>query len=206
MEKDDEAHNVNCSKAYLEYQFHPFCFISSRHLSMPHMPLYLNLIKMEPYICNLQILINLIDWGQCLWGLKHRTPGLEMEPRFKDHSEGSVSEHLWTQVSLYQVVHECLWEIQYYLINLVLPLWYDHGSYISDILSCTELNLIYKQCCRSGSGSGIRIQCLFDPQIQGLGSGIRDGKKSRSGSRITIPDHISESLETICWVKNAKIL
>jgi hypothetical protein len=27
------------------------------------------------------------------------------------------------------------------------------------------------------------------------------GKKSRSGSRINIPDHISESLETIFWVK-----
>jgi hypothetical protein len=28
------------------------------------------------------------------------------------------------------------------------------------------------------------------------GSGIRDGKKSRSGSGMNIPDHISESLET----------
>jgi hypothetical protein len=32
-----------------------------------------------------------------------------------------------------------------------------------------------------------------------LGSGIRDG--SRSGSRINIPDHIAESLETNFWVK-----
>jgi hypothetical protein len=30
------------------------------------------------------------------------------------------------------------------------------------------------------------------------------GKKSRSGSGINIPDHISESLETIFWVKILK--
>jgi hypothetical protein len=32
------------------------------------------------------------------------------------------------------------------------------------------------------------------------------GKKSRSGFGIKIPDHISESLETIFWVKNTEIL
>jgi hypothetical protein len=74
---------------------------------------------------NLQILINLIDWGQCLWGLKHRTPNLEMEPRLEDHQEGSVSEHLWTQVSLYQVVYACHRVIQFYFSNLVLPLWWN---------------------------------------------------------------------------------
>jgi hypothetical protein len=41
------------------------------------------------------------------------------------------------------------------------------------------------QCC------GSEIQCLFDPRI-------RSGKN--------IPDHISESLETIFWVKNTEIL
>jgi hypothetical protein len=30
------------------------------------------------------------------------------------------------------------------------------------------------------------------------------GKKSRSGSGMKIPDHISESLETIFWVKVPK--
>jgi hypothetical protein len=30
------------------------------------------------------------------------------------------------------------------------------------------------------------------------------GKKSRSGSRMNIPDHISESLETIFWLKKLK--
>ncbi len=30
------------------------------------------------------------------------------------------------------------------------------------------------------------------------------GKKSRSGSGMNIPNHISESLETIFWVKNIK--
>ncbi len=32
------------------------------------------------------------------------------------------------------------------------------------------------------------------------------GKKSRSGSGMIIPDHISESLETIFWVKILKLL
>jgi hypothetical protein len=36
------------------------------------------------------------------------------------------------------------------------------------------------------------------------GSGM--GKKSRSGSGMNIPDHISESLETTFWVKNTSIL
>jgi hypothetical protein len=30
------------------------------------------------------------------------------------------------------------------------------------------------------------------------------GNKSRSGSGMDIPDHISETLETICWVKILK--
>ncbi len=30
---------------------------------------------------------------------------------------------------------------------------------------------------------------------------IRDGKKSKSGSGMNIPDNISESLETIFWLK-----
>jgi hypothetical protein len=34
------------------------------------------------------------------------------------------------------------------------------------------------------------------------GSGM--GKKSRSGSGMNIPDHISESLETIFWIKILK--
>jgi hypothetical protein len=36
------------------------------------------------------------------------------------------------------------------------------------------------------------------------GSGI--GKKSRTGSGINIPDHISDSIEKICGVKNTSIL
>jgi hypothetical protein len=41
---------------------------------------------------------------------------------------------------------------------------------------------------------------------QCCGSGIRDGKKSRSVSGIYIPDYryISDSLETIFWVKILK--
>jgi hypothetical protein len=35
------------------------------------------------------------------------------------------------------------------------------------------------------------------------GSGM--GKKSKSGSGMNIPDHISESLETIFWVSNTKL-
>jgi hypothetical protein len=54
------------------------------------------------------------------------------------------------------------------------------------------------RCC--GSGSGIR--CLFDPLDPGSGM----GKKSGSGSGISSPDHISESFETIFWVKIIKFL
>jgi hypothetical protein len=48
-----------------------------------------------------------------------------------------------------------------------------------------------KQCCGSGSG----IDAFLTP-----GSGM--GKKSRSGSGMNIPDHITECLETVFWVKN----
>jgi hypothetical protein len=38
------------------------------------------------------------------------------------------------------------------------------------------------------------------------GTGIRDGKNPHPGSGTNIPDHFSESLETIFGVKNIKIL
>ncbi len=44
-----------------------------------------------------------------------------------------------------------------------------------------------------------RSAAFFDPRIR-----IQDGKKSGSGKNI--PDHISESLETIFWVKILKFL
>jgi hypothetical protein len=71
----------------------------------------------------------------------------------------------------------------------------------------------------------IRDPVLFDPCIRDsdsgsgtwkkAGSGIRDRKKldpvpvwkkPGSESRINIPDHFSESLETVFWVKNTLIL
>ncbi len=58
------------------------------------------------------------------------------------------------------------------------------------------------QC--SGSGSGIR--CLFDPWIRDPRWVKNQNPESGSRSRINIPDHISESSETIFWVKNALIL
>jgi hypothetical protein len=54
------------------------------------------------------------------------------------------------------------------------------------------------QYCGLASG----IQCLFDPWIRDQGSGM--GKKSASSSGINNPDHISESLQTIFWVKILK--
>jgi hypothetical protein len=59
------------------------------------------------------------------------------------------------------------------------------NEYINPRVTSFHTDLSERQCC--GSGSGMR--CLFDP-----GSGM--GKKSRSGSGMNIPDHISESLET----------
>jgi hypothetical protein len=83
-----------------------------------------------------------------------------MEPRFEDYPEGSVSEHLWTQVSLYQVVHKCHWDLD----NFVRPLWWDHGSYISDTLSCAELNLISKLFVTLQTVLQIRIR-IWDPDL-----------------------------------------
>jgi hypothetical protein len=49
---------------------------------------------------------------------------------------------------------------------------------------------------------------IRDPRFEIRGSGSEMGKKSRSGSvsGMSIPDHISEILETIFWVKNTSIL
>jgi hypothetical protein len=46
-----------------------------------------------------------------------------------------------------------------------------------------------------------------DPEfVAFLTPGFGMGKKSRSGSGMNIPDHISESLETIFWLKILKFL
>ncbi len=52
----------------------------------------------------------------------------------------------------------------------------------------------HAQCC----GSGSMIRCLFDPLIGWSAMG------KKSGSRMNHPDHISESLKTISWVKILK--
>jgi hypothetical protein len=48
----------------------------------------------------------------------------------------------------------------------------------------------------------IRDPVLFDPWIRDPESGM--SKKPGSGSRMNIPNHISESLETVFWVKILK--
>jgi hypothetical protein len=54
----------------------------------------------------------------------------------------------------------------------------------SDLLTAqpVSVQVRFLQCSRSGSGTG---------------------NKSGSGSGMNNPDHVSESLETIFWVKNA---
>jgi hypothetical protein len=59
---------------------------------------------------------------------------------------------------------------------------------------CSQESVQHNQC------SGIGIQCLFDPWIRDPGW----VKKSGSGSEMKSPDHMSESLETIFWVKILK--
>ncbi len=61
----------------------------------------------------------------------------------------------------------------------------------------------FNQCC--GFGSGIR--CLFDPWTRDPGSGMGNKIKNQdtdlgSGSGMNILDYISESVETIFWVKS----
>jgi hypothetical protein len=48
----------------------------------------------------------------------------------------------------------------------------------------------------------MRIRSLYDTWIQDPESGM--GKKIGSGSGMNNPDHISESLEKILWVKKFK--
>jgi hypothetical protein len=55
----------------------------------------------------------------------------------------------------------------------------------------------------------IRNPGVADPDLVPflpLDPGSGKGKKTRSGSGMNIPDLISESLETVFWVKNTYIL
>ncbi len=60
-----------------------------------------------------------------------------------------------------------------------------------------KLTLIFQQCC--GPGSGVRG--LFDPWIRD--PGWVKNQDPDLGSGMNIPVHISKSLETIFWIKNA---
>jgi hypothetical protein len=60
----------------------------------------------------------------------------------------------------------------------------------------TYITLRYIQCCGSG------IQCLFDPWIRD--PGWVKNQDPDSGSGMNNPDHISETLETVFWVKILK--
>jgi hypothetical protein len=48
-----------------------------------------------------------------------------------------------------------------------------------------------------GLGVGTTVADPYPGAVTFLNPRIRDGKKSRSGSGMNIPDHISESIETI---------
>jgi hypothetical protein len=52
--------------------------------------------------------------------------------------------------------------------------------------------------------SMLRIRCLFDPCIRDPGWVKNQDPDLGAGSRMNILDHISESLETIFWVKIPK--
>jgi hypothetical protein len=56
------------------------------------------------------------------------------------------------------------------------------------------------QCCGSGSG----IQCFFYPCIRDPGWVKNQDPDLGFGSELNIPDHISESLNTIFWGKILK--
>ncbi len=76
--------------------------------------------------------------------------------------------------------------VNFDMLILVYALAFD----VSVAVSC-------RQCC--GSASGIPYPgsgAFLTP-----GPGIRDGLKSWSGSGMNNPDHISESLETVFWLK-----
>ncbi len=68
--------------------------------------------------------------------------------------------------------------------------------------SAAEFLQIDTYKCRGDSVAdpdpGSVIRCIFDPGIRNQGMWME--KKSRSGSRMNIPDHISGSLETIFFL------
>ncbi len=80
--------------------------------------------------------------------------------------------------------------------------WIENIFFICLSLFCDLLTLSITVLRIQIRDPGPGILCLFDPWIWDPGSGM--GKKSRSGSGMNIPDHISESLETIFWLKILK--
>ncbi len=88
--------------------------------------------------------------------------------------------------------------------------WQGKGQCIGllvNLLMCERGGALYSvrarvQCCGSGSGIsdlGSGIRCFFDPWIRDPVSGM--GKEQGSGYGMNNPDHISQRLETIFWVK-----
>ncbi len=89
------------------------------------------------------------------------------------------------------------------LISRRMRLWNNQLGCLGKVIGVVTI-LPCDQCC--GSGSGIR--CLFDPWIWDPGwlENQDPDPGSGSGSGMNNLDHISESLETICWVKILKFL
>jgi hypothetical protein len=106
-----------------------------------------------------------------------------------------IGEHWWWEKQTCRAL--CGWILAEVLQLLVDPLQ-RHASQSHNSETAAEL---YKHLS-CGSGSGIR--CLFDPWIWEPGWVKNQVPDPGSGSEKNNPDHISESLRTIFWVKILK--
>jgi hypothetical protein len=86
-----------------------------------------------------------------------------------------------------------------------------HGS--AEVLDPSRIQPENKKKKEKGTGrrspnifSMLRIRIRDSVSFYPLDPGSGMGKKSKSGSGMNIPDHVSERLETIFWVKNTSIL
>jgi hypothetical protein len=75
---------------------------------------------------------------------------------------------------------------------------YRRHHFLAYIVAFVQSSNTKYQSCGSGSG----IWCPFEPLDPGYGMGKNQDPDPGSGSVMSIPDHISESIKPVYWVRN----